>query len=70
MQITINDKVFDYNTIAQFVERKMNGANVHDLRVDLAVIRSIFVRHDKGHLITERDTGRLLAIVRARIQVI
>ena len=37
----INGRLYDYDTIAQFVERKMNGANVHGLKVSLAVIREV-----------------------------
>lgn len=40
-RMEINGRLYDYDTIAQFVERKMNGANVHGLKVSLAVIREV-----------------------------
>lgn len=58
MHITVEGKTYDYNTIAQFVERKMNGANVHRLKVSLAIIREIMFDEqsndtDKAILINE-----------------
>lgn len=64
MQITIDGKLYDYDTIAQFVERKMNGANVHDLKVNLAVIRFIFMRTSKGYTKLDQATkDRFLAVL-------
>ena len=59
MQVTINGRTYDYNTIAQFIERKMNGASVHDLRVELATIRSVMTMINQ-HGQTDDREKRLL----------
>lgn len=63
-RMEIKGRVYDYPTIAQSYERRMNGANVHDLKVDLAVVRSIFMRHDYGYPISEKDKETLAELAK------
>ena len=60
LTIMISGRVFNYEVIKHNVEtRLMNGANVHGLKVELAVVRSIMMR-SQIMMIDEKSQANLV----------
>lgn len=64
VRVEVNGRLYDYPTIAQFAETKMNGANVHRIKVELATVRELIIEIAEFGL-SEGDETLLLASLKA-----
>ena len=62
-RIEISGRLYDYPTIAQFAEKRANGANIHRIKVELATIRELIIDIAE-YGVSEGDEVLLLAALK------